>query len=81
VLLIDDYGHRHDAREAVDEFFAARGDAPLLCRMDYTGRIGVRISRSSASGRRPATGVAKDSGRGNAPRWALGGTPRLPSDL
>jgi hypothetical protein len=46
VLLIDDYGHWQGAREAVDEFFAGRSDAPLLCRVDYTGRIGVRSSRS-----------------------------------
>lgn len=42
VLLIDDYGHWQGARTAVDEFFGDRDDAPLLCRVDYTGRIAVR---------------------------------------
>ena len=42
VLLVDDYGHWRGARRAVDEFFAARDDAPLLVRIDYTGRIGIR---------------------------------------
>jgi hypothetical protein len=42
VLVIDDYGHWAGARKAVDEFFAGRPDAPLLSRIDYTGRIGVK---------------------------------------
>ncbi len=42
VLIIDDYGHWAGAREAVDEFFAGRTDRPLLNRIDYTGRIGVK---------------------------------------
>jgi hypothetical protein len=42
VLIIDDYGHWAGARQAVDEFFAGRADAPLLSRIDYTGRIGVK---------------------------------------
>jgi hypothetical protein len=45
VLIIDDYGHWAGARRAVDEFFASRADAPLLNRIDYTGRIGVRVVR------------------------------------
>jgi O-methyltransferase len=42
VLIVDDYGHWTGAREAVDEFFAGRPDAPLLARVDYTGRVGVK---------------------------------------
>jgi O-methyltransferase len=42
VILIDDYGHWRGCRRAVDEFFAGRHDAPLLNRIDYTGRIGVK---------------------------------------
>jgi hypothetical protein len=42
VLIVDDYGHWAGARDAVDEFFAGRPDAPLLSRIDYTGRMGVR---------------------------------------
>lgn len=41
VLLIDDYGHFAGARKAVDEYFAA--DPILLSRIDYTGRIAVKI--------------------------------------
>jgi O-methyltransferase len=44
VLIIDDYGHWAGAREAVDEFFAGRDDAPLLNRLDYTGRIAVKVA-------------------------------------
>ncbi|MCW2967337.1 MAG: macrocin O-methyltransferase, partial [Solirubrobacteraceae bacterium] len=42
VLIIDDYGHWDGARRAVEEHFAANGDAPLLHRIDYTGRIGIK---------------------------------------
>ena len=42
VLLLDDYGHWTGARKAVDEFFLDRGDAPLLVRIDYTGRVGIK---------------------------------------
>lgn len=42
VLIIDDYGHWEGARKAVDEYFFGIPDAPLLCRIDYTGRIAVK---------------------------------------
>ena len=42
VLVLDDYGHYEGARRAVDEYFAAHGGRPLLSRIDYTGRIGVK---------------------------------------
>jgi O-methyltransferase len=42
VLIIDDYGHWAGARKAVDEYFAAHPPAPLLNRVDYTGRIAVK---------------------------------------
>ncbi|MDQ6835579.1 MAG: TylF/MycF family methyltransferase [Actinomycetota bacterium] len=41
VLIIDDYGHWQGARTAVDEYFAGAA-APLLSRIDYTGRIAVK---------------------------------------
>jgi hypothetical protein len=44
ILIIDDYGDWIGARRAVDEFFAGRADAPLLVRVDATGRIGVKLS-------------------------------------
>jgi hypothetical protein len=43
VLIIDDYGHWRGARQAVDEYFAASEVKILLNRVDYTGRIGVRV--------------------------------------
>jgi hypothetical protein len=42
VLIIDDYGHWEGARRAVDEYFAQHPPAPLLNRIDYTGRVGVK---------------------------------------
>jgi hypothetical protein len=42
VLIVDDYGHWQGAREAVDEYFAAHGPAPLLQRVDYTCRMAVK---------------------------------------
>jgi hypothetical protein len=41
VLIIDDYGHFDGARKAVDEYFENR--PILLNRIDYTGRIGVKL--------------------------------------
>jgi O-methyltransferase len=42
VLIVDDYGHWRGARRAVDSYFEGRADAPLLLRVDYTGRVAVR---------------------------------------
>lgn len=41
VLIVDDYGHFAGARKAVDEYFA--GEPILLARIDYTGRIAVKV--------------------------------------
>jgi O-methyltransferase len=41
VLIIDDYGHWGGARKATDEYLAGKG--MLLNRIDYTGRIGVKV--------------------------------------
>lgn len=43
VLIIDDYGHWQGARKAVDEYLASHGIRMLLNRIDYTGRIAVKI--------------------------------------
>jgi O-methyltransferase len=43
ILIVDDYGHWQGARRAVDEFLDATNARLLLCRIDYTGRIGVKI--------------------------------------
>ena len=42
VLIVDDYGHWEGSRRAVEEHFAAHGEAILLHRIDYAARIGVR---------------------------------------
>ena len=43
VLIVDDYGHWQGARRAVDEYLAASGARLLLSRIDYTGRMAVKI--------------------------------------
>ncbi len=45
VLIIDDYGHFAGARSAVDEFISSRRIPILLNRIDYTGRIGIKVAR------------------------------------
>jgi hypothetical protein len=42
ILIIDDYGHWQGARKAVDEWHATVSPAPLLTRIDYTGRMAVK---------------------------------------
>ena len=43
VLIVDDYGHWDGCRKAVDEFFAQDTEPLLLHRIDYTGRIAVKV--------------------------------------
>jgi hypothetical protein len=43
VLIVDDYGHWEGARRAVDEYFETHGPAPLMNRIDYTGRIATKL--------------------------------------
>jgi hypothetical protein len=43
MLIVDDYGHWEGARLAVDEYFAQLQTAPFLHRIDYTGRIAIRL--------------------------------------
>jgi len=43
VLYIDDYGHWKGSREATDTYFAETGVKILLTRVDYTGRIAVKL--------------------------------------
>ena len=42
VLIVDDYGHWEGAKRAVEEYFAARGERPLLNRVDYSCRIAIK---------------------------------------
>jgi hypothetical protein len=43
ILIIDDYGHWEGCKKAVDEYFTEMGIGILLDRVDYTGRVGVKI--------------------------------------
>jgi hypothetical protein len=43
VLIIDDYGHWAGSKKAVDEYIAEQGIALLLNRIDYTGRVAVKV--------------------------------------
>ncbi|WLT39519.1 TylF/MycF family methyltransferase [Synechocystis sp. B12] len=43
VLIIDDYGHWQGCRKAVDEYFEQNNISILLNRIDYTGRIGIKV--------------------------------------
>jgi hypothetical protein len=43
VLIIDDYGHFHGARKAVDDYLSEHNISILLNRIDYAGRIGIKI--------------------------------------
>lgn len=43
VIIIDDYGHWEGARKAVDEYIENEKLRLLLNRIDYTGRIGIKI--------------------------------------
>lgn len=43
VLIIDDYGHWEGAQKAVLEYFKEHAVNMLLNRIDYTGRIGIKV--------------------------------------
>lgn len=43
VIIIDDYGHWQGCRKAVDEYIRKNNISILLNRIDYTGRIGVKV--------------------------------------
>lgn len=43
ILIVDDYGHWRGAREAVDGYFAEHNVVPLLQRIDYTGRLLIKL--------------------------------------
>jgi O-methyltransferase len=43
ILIIDDYGHWEGARRATDEYLKQAGACMYLHRIDYTGRIGVKL--------------------------------------
>lgn len=43
VIIIDDYGHWQGARKATDEYLREYKVPLLLNRIDYTGRMGVKV--------------------------------------
>jgi len=43
VLILDDYGHWQGARRAVDEYFQGCQVKVLLHKIDYTGRVAVKV--------------------------------------
>ncbi|HEX4265055.1 MAG TPA: TylF/MycF/NovP-related O-methyltransferase [Verrucomicrobiae bacterium] len=43
VLLLDDYGHWEGQRAAVDEYLTEHKISLLLNRLDYTGRVGIKL--------------------------------------
>jgi O-methyltransferase len=43
VLVLDDFGHWHGQRVAVEEYFRDNKVNLLLVRVDYTGRVGVKV--------------------------------------
>src|SRR5258708_26632447 len=49
VLLVDDYGYWRGARKATDEYLATLPTPPLLNRIDFTGRIGVKTQGAPLS--------------------------------
>jgi O-methyltransferase len=43
ILLLDDYGEWLGARRAVDEYFVEHPPQPLLNRIDFSGRLAVKL--------------------------------------
>ena len=41
-MIIDDYGHWHGVRRAVDEYFLEQRACYLMHRLDYTGRMLIK---------------------------------------
>ena len=46
VLIVDDYGHMRGQRKAVDEYFSSHNEVVLLNRVDYSGRVAIKLPRS-----------------------------------
>jgi len=43
ILILDDYGHFKGARQATDEYLQTLEAPPLLTRVDYAGRIAIKV--------------------------------------
>jgi len=44
VLIIDDYGHWAGSKKAVDEYIDQNKISLFLSKIDYSGRIGIKMS-------------------------------------
>jgi O-methyltransferase len=44
ILILDDYGHFKGARKATDEYIGTLDMPPLLTRVDYAGRIAIKVT-------------------------------------
>ena len=44
VLIIDDFGHWQGCRKAVEEYFSTNQVKMFLHRVDYTGRLGIKLA-------------------------------------
>nr|MBV6630674.1 class I SAM-dependent methyltransferase [Oceanococcus sp. HetDA_MAG_MS8] len=42
VLILDDYGHWHGSKQAVDEYFSQYAEPVLLTRIDYAARLVIK---------------------------------------
>jgi len=45
VLIVDDYGHMRGRRKAVDEYFSSRNEVVFFNRVDYSGRVAIKLPR------------------------------------
>ena len=45
ILIIDDYGHWKGSKQATDEYLKKLAFKPFLQRVDYTGRIAVKVEK------------------------------------
>lgn len=43
ILIVDDYGHWLGSKKAVDEYISEKGLRILLCRIDYSCRMAVKL--------------------------------------
>lgn len=43
VIIVDDYGHWQGCQKAIDEYLSENNVKLLLNRIDYTGRIGIKL--------------------------------------
>lgn len=46
ILIIDDYGHWSGAKTATDEYFSLLTPKPFLQRIDYTGRLLIKLQEA-----------------------------------